>query len=133
MSMNSTQIPLTTEKPNPIAWKQAGLAPNGAVLFRHRETGQAIYYRMQPKPIHECPAAPPPFAERQKQARTRALADHPELKRLMRAAAKKRRLSEWAERAGLKMPWCSKFAHGRIKFPDPEHVKRLQRFAGDFS
>lgn len=121
--MNSTQIPLTTEKPNPAAWKHQGLTDGNDVLYQHIETGEQLRYRMQPKPLLK--STPPPTTRKPVPLAPELSADeiiqaliddptHAALKRRMRTATKNRRLSVWAKRAGVHVSWCGKFARGEL-------------------
>lgn len=122
--MNNTQIPLTTEKPNPAAWANIGFAPDSSVLLKHRETGELLRYRMEPKPILACAPINDAFIES---------GLYPKLKRLMLDALEKRELAPWAKRAGVDYSWCHKFLRGDIKRPRAVQVQKMldSRFVDD--
>ena len=73
--MNDTQIPLTTEKPNPAAWKHQGLTDDNDVLYQHIETGKQLRYRMQPKPVASMPVTPKKLAMLKKTVTRKAILD----------------------------------------------------------
>ena len=120
--MNNTDIPLTHDRPG-VGWKNIGTAPDGAVLFQHRMTGEQLRYRMRPKALD---GGRSDFVRGKPTRRTEPLSDseiiqaliddptHKKLKARMRAAAQDRKLSHWARRAKLQRAWCSKFMYGQI-------------------